>query len=236
MYMKINEIPSSERPYEKLQMYGAQTLSNAELLAIVIKTGKKGQTAIEVAQKMLAMQNTKEQESLRFLQNISIEELKKIEGIGTVKAIQLKAIGEICKRMARPIHFLNVAITQPEDVVKIIGEELRYERKEIAKVLILNIKNELQKIIQIGLGHIYFCEIEIKEIFIEAIKMEMPKVILVHNHPSGNAMPSKADIELTKKAKEIGELLHIQLIDHIVIGDGTYRSIFAEIQKQSKKG
>ena len=124
--MKLNEIPSSERPYEKLQMYGAQMLSNAELLAIVIKTGKKGQTAIEVAQNILALQNTKQQENLRFLQNISIEELKKIKGIGTVKAIQLKAIGEICKRMARPIHFLNVEITSSEDVANFIGEELRY--------------------------------------------------------------------------------------------------------------
>ena len=132
--MKLNEIPSSERPYEKLQMYGEQTLSNAELLAIVIKTGKKGQTAIEVAQNILASQNTKQQENLRFLQNISIEELKKIKGIGTVKAIQLKAIGEICKRMARPIHFLNVEITSSEDVANLIGEELRYEKREIAKI------------------------------------------------------------------------------------------------------
>ncbi len=234
--MKINEIPSSERPYEKLQMYGPQTLSNAELLAIVIKTGKKGQTAIEVAQKMLAMQNTKEQENLRFLQNISIEELKKVKGIGTVKAIQLKAIGEICKRMARPIHFLNVPITSPKDVVNVIGEELRYEKREVAKVLILNTKNQLQKIIEVGLGHIYFCEIEIKEIFIEALKMEMPKVILVHNHPSGDAMPSRADLELTKRAKQMGELLQIELVDHVVIGDGTYKSIFLEIQKQNEEG
>ena len=234
--MKLNEIPSSERPYEKLQMYGAQMLSNAELLAIVIKTGKKGQTAIEVAQNILALQDTKQQENLRFLQNISIEELKKIKGIGTVKAIQLKAIGEICKRMARPIHFLNVEITSSEDVANLIGEELRYEKREIAKVLILNAKNRLQKILEIGTGHIYFCEIEAKEIFVEALKMEMPKVILVHNHPSGDPMPSKADIELTKKAKQIGELLNIQFIDHIVIGDGSYRSIFLELQKQTRRG
>ena len=132
--MKIKELPQSERPYEKLEMYSANRLSNAELLAIVIKSGTKEHTSIELAQKIL---NLKQENgtNLRFLQDVSITELMQIKGIGRVKAIQLKAICELAKRMARPLREMQVVIHTPEDLANLLMEELRYEKRETVKDL-----------------------------------------------------------------------------------------------------
>ena len=144
--MGIKELPSSERPYEKLEMYGENFLSNAELLAIIIKTGTKEFTSVEIAQKILSLEKNNKIGTLRFLQELSIEELTKIKGIGKIKAIQLKAVCELAKRMSRPIEKINIKIKTSDDVANLLMEEMRYERKEIAKVLILNNKNEILKI------------------------------------------------------------------------------------------
>lgn len=225
MAIKLKELPISERPYEKLQIYGEKTLSNTELLAIIIKTGTKEETALQLAQRVLCISKENKTDSLRFLQQVSIEELTKIKGIGKVKAIQLKAVCELAKRMERPINTENVIIKSPKDVAKLLGEELRYEKREILKVLILNTKNVVQKIEDIAIGGTFSINIEAKDILKEAIKMEMPKVIMVHNHPSGNATPSASDIEMTNNISKCAKLLGIQLLDHIVIGDGTFESI-----------
>ena len=216
--MKMKELPMSERPYEKLEMYGEQSLSNAELLAIIIKTGTKENTSIELAQKVLNLNNSKEN-SLRFLQNVSIEELTNIKGIGKVKALQIKAIAELTKRMSMPINFKNIKIKMPQDVANILMEELKYEKREIVKVIILNIKNIVLKIVNITVGSTNFAVLEPKDVLIEAIKMQAPKIILVHNHPSGNATPSKEDFEITKKIYQCAKLMGIELLDHIVIGE-----------------
>lgn len=225
MAIKIKQLPISERPYEKLQMYGEKTLSNSELLAIIIKTGTKEETALQLAQKVLSINKENKIDSLRFLEQVSIEELIKIKGIGRVKAIQLKAVCELAKRIARPINIDKIVIKSPRDVANLLGEELRYEKREILKVLILNTKNIVQKIEDIAIGGNFSINIEPKDIFKEAIKMEMPKIIVVHNHPSGNATPSTSDIEITNTMSKCAKLLGIQLLDHIVIGDGTFESI-----------
>src|SRR5574344_634360 len=139
MTIKLKELPKSERPYEKLEMYGEKTLSNSELLAIIIKTGTKEDTAVGLAQKVLSI-GKHNNEDLRFLQEMSIEELKRIKGIGRVKAIQIKAICEFAKRMSRPLNLNNV-IKTPNDVAYLLMEELKYEKREIVKVIILNTKN-----------------------------------------------------------------------------------------------
>ena len=136
--MNIKEIPQSERPYEKLEMYGAQALSNAELLAIIIKSGTKEESSIVLAQKILSMQKNT-QDSLRFLQDISIKEFMSIKGIGKVKAIQLLAVCELTKRISRPINNFNIQIKSPQDVANLLINELKYEKREIVKVLMLNI-------------------------------------------------------------------------------------------------
>ena len=221
--MKIKELPNSERPYEKLEMYGEKILSNSELLAIIIKTGTKEETSVALAQKILSKARVKDN-NLRFLQELSIEELKEIKGVGRVKAIQIKAVCELAKRMSKPLN-LNVTIKTPEDVSNLLMDELRYEKREIVKVIILNNKNMVQKIVEISKGTNSSATVETREVFQEAIKMDMPKIILVHNHPSGEATPSIADINLTNKMEQVANLLNIQFLDHIIIGDGKYTSI-----------
>lgn len=156
MPIKIKELPELERPYEKLEWYGEKALSNAELLAIIIKTGTKQETAVQLAQKVLNLNETKT-EGINFLRNISIEELMQINGIGKVKAIQLKAIGELTNRMAMPTNFRKITIKEPYDLAKIMMEELRFEKREIAKIVILNNKNQILKIKNIAIRRHEFC-------------------------------------------------------------------------------
>ena len=228
--MKIKEIPQSERPYEKLEMYAAQALSNAELLAIIIKNGTKEESSVMLAQKILSMQKST-QDSLRFLQDISIKEFMSIKGIGKVKAIQLLAVCELTKRISRPIKNFNVQIKSPQDVADLLINELKYEKREIVKVLMLNVKNNILKIQDIALGGTSFAVFEIKDVLKEAIKIGAPKIILVHNHPSGDPTPSHDDIELTQKLEQVSKMLEIELLDHVVIGDGKYKSIFSMLNK-----
>lgn len=228
--LSIKQLPNSERPYEKLEMYGEKTLSNSELLAIILKTGTKEQTAVGLAQNILTL---KGKEDIRALQEISLAELQKIKGIGKVKAIQIKAVCELAKRMSRPIN-LNVTIKQPKDVAVLLMNELKYEKREIVKIIILNTKNVVQKIVDIAIGNISSAKVDVKQIFEETIKTGMSKFILVHNHPSGDATPSMQDLELTKRIEEGAKLLELRLLDHIVIGDGVFQSIFTNRMQKIK--
>lgn len=228
MSIKMKELPETERPYEKLELYGEKMLSNAELLAIIIKTGTKEETSVQLAQKILNMNKQKEN-NLNFLQELTIQELTEIKGIGKVKAIQIKAICELSNRMAAPSNYKKVKITKPEDLAKIFLSELRFEKNEIAKLIILNNKNEILRILDIAKGGTNFANIGIKDIFAEPIKMKAPKIMLVHNHPSGDATPSKADIEFTERIYEAALMLGIELLDHIVIGNMKYVSIFSKM-------
>lgn len=220
--MKIKEVPTLERPYEKLELYGEQKLSNSELLAIIIKTGCKDENVLILAQKILNMCEG----NLRVLQNLSINDFMKIKGIGKVKAIQLKAVCELAKRMGQPLNTNKIIIKSPEDVANLVMEELRYETKEEARVIILNIKNVVQKIVKVSQGGTNFAVIEPKEILEDAIKIGAPRIIMLHNHPSGDSTPSKSDYEVTDKIYECASMMGIELLDHIVIGDGNFQSIF----------
>lgn len=229
MSIKMKELPKSERPYEKLELYGEKTLSNAELLAIIIKTGTKDETSVELAQRILKLNDT-DTEDLSYLQALSIEELMQIKGIGKVKAIQLKAICELAKRMSSPINILKIKIKSGQDVANMFMEELRYEKREIVKIIILNTKNNIIKIEDVAVGGVDFVNVSPKDILTEVIKVNAPKMIIIHNHPSGDPTPSRADIEITNRIYACCELFQIKLLDHIVIGDGKFESIF------SKKG
>ena len=181
--MKIKELPELERPYEKLELYGEKMLSDAELLAIIIKTVTKKQTSVQLAQELLGL-NQSNQENFSFLQKLTIEELMQIKGIGKVKAIQLKAVGEIAIRMFKTSNYKKVTIINPADLANILMSELRYKTEEIVKIVILNNKNEILKIQDIAMGGVNFANITMREILSEPIKMKAPKIILVHNHPS----------------------------------------------------
>lgn len=236
--LKIKDLPEGERPYEKLELKGEKNLSNAELLAIIIKTGTKEQTSVEIAKQILKINQNEKKDDLSFLQEISIEELTKIKGIGRVKAIQIKAVAEIGMRMTTPTNYKKITIKEPEDVAKILMNELRNEKQEKVKVIILNSKEVIQKILEVSKGGTNFAKIEIKAILSEAVKMQAPKIILVHNHPSGDSNPSKKDFEITEKLAKAANLLGIELVDHIVIGNMEYTSIkqYLEFEKKIKKG
>jgi len=225
--MKIKDLPLSERPYEKLEKYGSENLSNAELLAIIIKTGTKEESSVSIAQKVLKLKDISKEENLRFLADISIEEFMQIKGIGKVKAIQLKAVCELTKRISRPINKEKIIIKTPRDIASLLVPELKYEKREIAKVIILNNKNAIIKITDVALGGANFAHVEPKDVLAEAIKMQAPKIILVHNHPSGDPKPSKGDYNVTDRIYEAAELMGITLLDHIIIGDGDYKSLLS---------
>lgn len=226
MNIKMKELPISERPYEKLEKYGAKILTNSELLAIIIKTGTKDDTAVGLAQKILKLNEGTEKEDLSFLQEVSIADYMKIKGIGKIKAIQLLAVCELAKRINQPINKEKIKINNSKDVAKLLMNELRYEKREKAKLILLNSKNIIIKIKDISYGGTNFAMIDPKEILNEAIKTQAPKMILVHNHPSGDTTPSKADFNITDRIYEASELLGIQFLDHIIIAGSQYESIF----------
>lgn len=225
MNIKMKELPVSERPYEKLELYGAENLTNSELLAIIIKSGTKENTALDLAKKVLSLNYSTNKEDISFLQEISIVDYMQIKGIGKVKAIQLQAVSELAKRINKPINKESIKIKESKDVAKLLMSELRYEKREKVKLILLNSKNVVIKIKDISYGGSNFAMIEPKEVLNEAIKLQAPKIILVHNHPSGDVTPSKADFNITDRIYEASEILGIKLLDHIIIGDNKYESI-----------
>ena len=228
MSIKMKELPMTERPYEKLEQYGEKFLTNAELLAIIIKTGTKEETALELAQKILKLNDNEENEGLNFLRELAVEEYMKIKGIGKVKAIQLKAVCEIATRMNMIKFSKEKRIQRPHDIAEILIEKMRFEKQEILKVALLNNKNNLLKIKDIAIGSGNFVVATIKSVLNEAVKIEAAKIILIHNHPSGDSTPSQADIDFTDKVRQASQILGIQLLDHIVIGEKNYTSIFSQ--------
>lgn len=230
MSIKMKELPTSERPYEKLEIYGAKKLSNSELLAIIIKSGTREESAITLAQKVLSLNKRKDINDLRFLQEITIEELSAIKGIGKVKAIQIIAACEIARRISTPINVQNIKIKSSQDVANLLMDELKYEKREIAKILLLNSKNIIQKIVDISYGGTNFAMLEPKDVFHEAIKINVNRAIIVHNHPSGDPSPSLEDLELTKKLINLGKLLGIEILDHIIIAEEGCESIMKYIK------
>lgn len=184
--MTIKELPETERPYEKLELYGEKSLSNAELLSIIIKTGTKQYTSVDIAREILKLNDTQSNCTLNFLRELTIEELVKIKGLGKIKAIQIKAVCELANRMNQPLNYQKIRIKEPNDIVKILMNQMQYEKIEIAKIVLLDTKCNILKIKDIAVGGKNFVNIGMKEILTEAVKITAPKIILVHNHPSRN--------------------------------------------------
>ena len=235
MSLKIKEIPETERPYEKLEIYGEKALSNAELLAIIIKTGTKEETSVQIAQRILNLNYDPQMGELNFLKSITMEELMQIKGIGRVKAIQIKAICELAIRMSKPSNFKKIQIKCTEQLANLVMEELRFEKREYVKLFLLNNKNEILKNIDTAIGGTNFANVNMKEIIGEALKIKAPKMILVHNHPTGDPTPSRADITFTDRLYNAAKMFDIELIDHIVIGNMNFKSIFVETKKMIEK-
>ena len=225
MAKNIKLLPLDDRPYEKLELIGENNLTNSELLAIIIKTGTKKYNCLEIAQNILkTKENISKISDLEYLTNLSLEELKSYEGIGRVKAIQIKAMIELSKRIASMYVIEKKKITSPKDVFDLLQKEFIGKKQEVLKTIILNKKNTVISVITNAIGNNDNISIGIKEMLSEPIKQMANSIILVHNHPSGNPTPSREDYEVTKRIQMCAKMFGIELIDHLVIGDGNYRS------------
>ena len=218
-----------ERPYEKFESYGGEKLSDAELLAIIIKAGTKDKTSVQLIQELMNEYDY-ENKGLGFLNELSLTEIQKIKGLGKIKSIQLKAICEIAKRSTKPVNFARFRIAAPEDAARLVMEDLRYLAQERLITILLDSQNVVLKVITNTIGGLNKNAIEPREIFKEPIKLSADKVILVHNHPSGNPYPSDNDIKMTKRIAEAGKIFGIEILDHVIIGNG----IFSSLKKMNK--
>lgn len=220
----IKELPETERPYEKCLREGADALSDSELLAVILKTGTKGSSSLDLANEILNFLQNSSYPGLVGLHYISLEELTKIHGIGRVKAIQLKCIGELSKRIATSAAKSDLSFHDPVTIARYYMEQLRHEEQEVMVCMMLDSKNHLlgEQILTKGISNATL--ITPREVFLAALKYHAVNLILVHNHPSGDPMPSQCDLDVTERIREAGEILGIQLLDHIIIGDHRYMS------------
>lgn len=216
----IKDLPAQERPRERLIKYGSGVLSNAELIAIIIRTGTKSQSAINIARKIISSS-----EGLKFLSTSSVQELSQIKGIGTAKAAQIKAAVELGKRLKLYRTNDKLKIISPSDAAEIVMEDLRYLKKEYLRVIFLNTKNVVIDIKDLSIGSLNSSIVHPREVFCEAIKKSSSSIIICHNHPSGDPLPSGEDINITKRLYEVGKIVGIDVLDHIIIGDGNYISL-----------
>ena len=206
----LHDLPRTERPRERLKQYGPEALSTYELLAIILGNGIRGESVLLVAQRAL-----KAFHNLKGLSQASIEELSKVKGIGLVRAIQIKAIFELGKRIEQN-QDEKIVISCPADVAKLVGPRLNHKQKEHFLLLSLDTRNTVKKISEITVGILDSSLIHPREVFKEAIQSLASSIILVHNHPSGNPNPSEADIEVTKKIVEAGSIIGIKVLDHVI--------------------
>lgn len=210
------------RPYEKCLAYGAGTLTDMELLAAIIRTGTNGKSSIALAGDVLSLSINSR---LSGLINISIEELMEIKGIGRAKAVQIKCICELSRRIAKQSAHIRMNFSSPESIAMYYMEDMRHLDRERLILAMLDSKLQLIKDVTMSVGTATNSLVSSREIFTEACRYRAVFIVLVHNHPSGSPSPSQADIEVTQKIFKAGELLGIRLIDHIVIGDNTYTSL-----------
>lgn len=218
---QIKDLPEDQRPYEKCELYGADILADAELLAVIIKTGCEGKTSVELAGDILELCGS---DGLMGICNLDIKELMTIKGIGRVKAVQLKCIGELTKRISKSVRGKKPVFNEPGYVAEYFMEECRHKEREELKVIMLNSKSAYLGDVNVSVGTVNSSNASAREIFLEAFKFKAVFIILLHNHPSGDATPSRQDIETTKIIKEAGDIIGIKLIDHIIIGDNEYVS------------
>ena len=215
-------------PYEKFLTLGPGALTESELLAIILRTGTRNCPAVELAQKVLSLAGKSSPGGLNSLHHISLRELMEIPGIGEVKAVKVKCIAELAVRMSREKAALALKFDAPDTVADYYMEKMRHQEKEIVLLLLLDNKLKLVEEYMVSLGTVNASLLSTREIFIEALKCRACHLMLLHNHPSGDPAPSRADIMITQKIKEAGELMDIPLIDHIILGDGCYISFNEE--------
>lgn len=215
--MKIADMPDSSKPRERFLKHGKEALSDAELMAIILRTGTIQENVVEMSNRLI------KEHSLEKLFDCSLKELQEIKGIGPSKAMQILAISELGKRYSSSKSPIT-KITSAKDVYNFFKEKLKDEKQENFYVLILNNANNIIKEELISKGVLDAAIIHPREIFKPAIKHSASKIILIHNHPSGNPSPSKEDLEITKQLIEAGKLIDIKVLDHVIVGNEEYWS------------
>jgi len=216
--MKIKDLPDSSKPRERFLKYGPEVLSDAELFAIILRTGMVGENVIEMSNHLISKFGL-----LTNLFDSSLNELREIKGIGQNKAMQILAIAELGKRYDQEKNSIK-KITCAEDVFKLFHRKLRDKKQEHFYMIMLNTKNETIKEELLTRGILNASVIHPREVFKPAIKNSCNKIILIHNHPSGDPTPSEEDLEITRKMMEVGEELEINVLDHVIIGDNNWWS------------
>jgi DNA repair protein RadC len=212
----IRDMPEQERPRERLVARGADALRHAELIAIMLRTGTKGVSAIEIAEQLL-----KKFVTLDGLARASLEELSQVKGVGRDKAIALKAAFTLAKRMAKEMHGESPLLDTPEQVADLLREENRFLEVETFHALLLNTRRRLIRMEKLSQGTLDTILVHPREVFRAAIAANAAALVLVHNHPSGDPTPSEADIKVTRDLIRAGQLLKIEVLDHVILGRAT---------------
>lgn len=210
-------------PYDKFLKSGGESLSDEELLAIILRTGTKGEDAVTLACRVLETCGARH--GIAGLYHVPLKELMKIKGIGEVKAVKLKAVAELSKRIAHSKTKEDICFRHPAQVAQAYMEQMRHLEKECCVAVYLDNKDSRIQDVTLSVGCLSSSIMSAREIFRQALLCNAAAVILLHNHPSGNPQPSSADISLTQRMKEASQIMEIPLLDHIIIGDNTYISL-----------
>jgi len=212
----IKELPSSERPRERLLAQGPDALKKSDLIAILLRTGMKGVSAIQVAEQLLAKFGT-----LDHLSRAKVDELRQVKGIGRDKAVTLVAAFTLGRRMAEEIRHESPMLDSPERVADLLREENRAYEVEVFQVLLLNTRRRLIRVEKISQGTLDTLLVHPREVFKHALAANASAIVLVHNHPSGDPMPSEADIRVTRDLIRAGGVLKIEVLDHVILGSSS---------------
>ena len=223
----IKQLGPEYRPDEKYLKFGPKALTDAELLAIILRTGSSDEHSVDLASRILKLGGL-ERENVLNPFRFEVNDLMKLKGVGLVKALQIKALCELSLRIAQSSTQKNLRFCDPESVAAHYMERLRHEKTEVVIMLALDSANQLLKEVEISSGTVNASLLAPREIFLEAVKCEAVNIILLHNHPSGLTNPSSADVESTKRIKQAGQLMGIRLEDHLIIGDMRYLSFKEE--------
>lgn len=218
----IKEMLEEERPYEKSRRFGEKSLTDIELLAVLLRTGVKGENSLELAKKILYPDES--QQGLAGVHQWTYEKLTKLKGIGAVKATQILCVLELARRLSKAGAVKRLSFTSPASIAEYYMEDMRHQKQEHMKLLMLNTKTMLIGESDISKGTVNASLVSPRELFIEALEKNAVSIILLHNHPSGDPTPSKEDILITRRIYEAGNLIGIELLDHIIIGNNCYVS------------
>jgi DNA repair protein RadC len=217
----IHDLPPAERPRERLQQFGVEALSVQEILALILGRGIAGESVTVTAQRLLNRFG-----SLKELARASVEELSQVHGIGPAKASQIKAAFELARRLEDlSLAETSTIVKTPEDAAAAVGSRLKGKRKEYFLALLLDTRNRLLKVAKVSIGSLDTSIVHPREVFKEAISASAASVILVHNHPSGDTSASDDDIEITKRLASTGQIVGIEVLDHVIIGSRGFTSL-----------